>query len=199
MKGGTATMGFRTFAVASAVALGLAVQPGLAAAQTDYGAFNAAQITGKTEVEKAIGRCAFAVLAGAALGAAASENRGRGAATGAAIGGVVCVAMLSIASANDKARLREAQLAALNTGQIQHANWTTTENKAASAMVSAGDVVEVSARKSDEVVKCRRVNTQLDVDGQTNATSDVVCLRGDSWVTLDKLKPMGIRPTDVQV
>ena len=192
-------MGLKRIALASAVTLAFAVQPGLAAAQTDYGAFAAAQITGKTEVEKAMGRCALAVVIGAGIGAAASDNRGQGAVTGAAIGGVVCIAMLSVASTRDKARLREAQLAALNTGQVQHASWTTTDNKAASAMVSAGDVVEVSAPKKAEVVKCRRVNTQLDVDGQANSTSDVVCLRGDSWVTLDKLKPMGIRPADVQV
>ncbi len=185
--------------IASAVSLMLVVQPGAALAQSGYSDFNAAQIAGKTEVEKAIGRCALAVIVGAGIGAATSDNRGRGAATGAAIGGVVCVAMLSIASNRDKERLRDAQLSALNTGRIQHASWTTEENKSASAMVSASNVVEVSAPKTAEVVKCRRVNTQLDIDGQANSTSDVVCLRGDSWVTLDKLKGTGIRASDVQV
>lgn len=196
-------MRFKTTRLAAcALSALLVLQPAAAQAQLDTAAvgYSAARIDGKTEVEKAMGRCAAAIIAGALLGAAVnSDNRGQGAVAGGTIGGVLCAAMLAVASKNDKARLRQAQLAALNTGVMHAEDWTTSDNKAASARVTAGDVVEVTAPKTAQVLKCRRVNTQLYVDGQGTDTSDVVCLNGDSWVTLDKLKSIGVRAADVQV
>lgn len=180
----------------------LALQPVVAAAQpVDAGAYGGARIDGKTEVEKAIGGCAAALIIGALAGAAVAgkNNRGQGALIGAGAGGLLCAAMMSIASKRDKEQLRVLQLQALNTGQQQTSNWQTADNKAVSAIVQASDVVEVTAPKTSEVLRCRRVSTTLRVDEAASDTTDVVCLQGDSWMTIDKLKATGVRSKDIAV
>lgn len=177
--------------------------PSLATAQvTDQAGYSARSITGKTEVEKAMGRCAAAVIGGALLGAIAgnqSNQAGRGAAVGAAVGAGVCAMMMSVASSRDKENLRLLQLQAVNTGQPQAQEWRTSDGQAVSAVVNASNVVEISAPKTQEVVQCRRANTRLTMDGQESMTSDVVCLQGDSWVTVDQLKKLGIKSSDIEI
>jgi len=187
----------RTLAVVFAAAA-LAVAPA-AGAQDTYGAN---RIDGKTEVEKAMGRCAATVLVGALLGAAVgsdSGQAGRGAAIGAAAGAGVCAIMLKVASNKDKERLREAQLAAANSGASQTTEWTTDQGQDARATVTASPIVQVSAPKTQETLPCRRTRTEVTVGEQSNQTTDVVCLHGDRWLTLDKLKALGIKPADVHV
>lgn len=49
-----------------------------------------------------------------------------------------------------------------------------------------------------KVIKCRRLQTDMAVNGQGAASgSEAVCLVGDSWVTGDQLKKMNIRDADV--
>ena len=164
-------------------------------------AFAGRAIDGKTEVEKAMGRCALALIAGALVGAAVADwrRRGEGAALGAAAGGLVCAAMLSVANKKDKEYVRALQLTALNSGEQQTQQWQTADNKAASATISASNVVQVTSPKTADVLNCRRLSTDLKIEDQESSSSDVVCLKGDSWVTLDKLKADGIRPQDVTV
>jgi hypothetical protein len=161
------------------------------------GRFNAERIDGQTAVEKAIGRCVLAVTGGAVLGAllGGRRNAGRGALLGAGAGAGICVMMVSVASGQDKARLRQLQLDAVNSGQDQSQRWRTSDGKDVAATVSAGNVMQVASRTSGDVLKCRRANTHLDVNGQGSDSTDVVCLQGDSWVTLDKLK--GVQQSDV--
>jgi hypothetical protein len=198
-------MGKMTTLRKSALVMGatalLLVQPATASAQAsaDAQSYSASRIDGQTEVEKTIGRCAAAVVAGALVGALlGGRNAGRGAAIGAAAGVGVCAFMMSVASNRDKAHLRELQLQALNTGQAQEA-WQTSDGKAASATITTSNVVDVSARKTGEMLKCRRATTHLSVDGQGSDATDIVCLHGDSWLTLDKLKALGVEPGDVTV
>ena len=186
-------------AMGACLAAALVLQPVAAAAQPiDPGSYGGARIEGKTEVEKAIGGCAAAVIIGALAGAAIAGSN-EGALIGAGAGGLLCAAMMSVASKRDKAQLRALQLQALNTGQEQTSNWQTPDNKAVSAIVHASDVVEVTTPKTAEVLRCRRVSTTLRVEEAASDTSDVVCLQGDSWMTIDKLKATGVRSKDIAV
>jgi len=48
------------------------------------------------------------------------------------------------------------------------------------------------------VLKCRRLSTQVRVEGQMASSGDeAVCLVGDTWITGDKLKKMNIRDEDI--
>jgi outer membrane lipoprotein SlyB len=71
----------------------------------------------KSEIDKAIGKCALSVLGGAVLGGlvAGKKNRAAGALGGAAIGGVVCA--LIVDDAKKKDRIYQAQLAAVQSPQ----------------------------------------------------------------------------------
>jgi hypothetical protein len=190
-----------------ALAIGAAAialpQPVGAFAQSaaDSNTFGASQIEGQTQVEKTVGKCVVAVAGGAIIGAllGGRQNAGRGALIGAGAGVGVCAYMMSVASAQDKARLKELQLRSLNSGQSTQDQWQTSDGKYATANVSTSNIVRVSTKKSGEVVNCRRANTHLSVNGQANDSSDIVCLRGDSWVTLDKMRSMGVDVGDVVV
>jgi hypothetical protein len=163
--------------------------------------FAATGIDGRTEVDRTIGKCIAAVAVGALAGAllGGRRNAGGGAVIGAGIGAGVCAMMMSVANAHDRQRLRQLQLESLNSGQPQTDQWQTTDGHDASATVTASNVVQVTAPKSNEVLNCRRISTQVNSQGQDNSTSDVVCLHGDQWVTLDKLKALGVQPGDVNV
>ena len=155
-------------------------------------------IEGKTEVEKAIGRCVAAVVGGALLGAllGGRRNAGSGAVIGGAVGAGVCAIMLSMASAQDKARLRQIQLEALNSGQPQTDQWQTTEGRYVTATVTPSNFVQVTAPKTETPVKCTRMITQLSASGQGSPSSELRCLSGDTWVPPEEL---GIKPSDLNV
>ena len=75
----------------------------------------------QSALDRSINQCMAAVGIGAVLGAlgAHGNNRGRGAVTGAAVGGVVCGVLMAINNEQDKQQVRNAQLAALNAGMQQ--------------------------------------------------------------------------------
>ncbi|MDR3508595.1 MAG: hypothetical protein P4L64_11905 [Caulobacteraceae bacterium] len=172
-----------------------------AQAVSDSAGFAATGIDGRTEVDRTIGKCIAAVAAGALVGAliGGRRNAGSGAAIGAGLGVGACAIMMSVANAHDRERLRELQLQSLNSGQSRSDQWRTSDGHEASATVTASNVVQVTAQKSSEVLNCRRINTQVDAQGRDTSTSDVVCLHGDKWMTLDKLKDIGIQPSDVSI
>lgn len=195
--------GFRKSVITIGAGALLLGQPAAAFAQTAAAvqSFNAPRFEGQTQVERTMGRCVVAVAGGALVGAflGGRRNAGRGALIGAGAGIGICAYMMSVASARDKERLRELQLQAMNSGQTVQDQWQTSDGKMAAASITTSKVVQVSATKSADVLNCRRATTHLSVNGQTNDSSDVVCLHGDSWVTLDKLKSMGINVGDVAV
>ena len=88
----------------------------------------------QTAVQRAIGQCAVTVGGGALLGAVIGNNTGDGdAGTGAVIGAVAgagaCAFLLYRASEQDKQRIRELELAALNAEQTgRTVNTFTAEN-----------------------------------------------------------------------
>jgi hypothetical protein len=172
-----------------------------AQAANNSSGFAATGIDGKTEVDRTIGKCVAAVAVGALAGAllGGRRNAGGGAAIGAGLGAGVCAIMMSVANAHDRERLRQLQLQSLNSGQPQTDRWQTTDGHDASATVTASNLVQVTAPKSNEVLNCRRISTQVNSQGQDNSTSDVVCLHGDQWLTLDKLKALGVQPGDVNI
>lgn len=145
-------------------ALSLTVTP-ITAQAASYGS----TLSGKTHVERAIGKCAGSLLLGALLGAgigAAAGNTKKGVLIGLGTGAVVCALLISAASSKDKQALREAQLDAYNTGQVRNISWATEQGQFAQATIepSKPGVVLVSQSGS---LECRR--------------QDDFCKVGDSW------------------
>jgi hypothetical protein len=139
-----------------------------ALAQATYNA-EGRRLSGRTFVEKSIGTCLAAVLVGALAGGLIKGKRG--ALVGAAAGGVVCAVLLKAASDKDKARVREAQLAALNSNQIQKASWSTDQGATAQlAVMPAGQGSVVMTDTGS--IECRRDNQ---------------CRVGDSWFPKDQI------------
>lgn len=166
--------------------------------QTAYGS----SIKGKTQVERAIGKCTGSIVGGAILGAlvgAAAKDTGTGALIGAAAGAGLCAYLLVVASKQDKQALRDAQLQAINSGQTYQTTWTTTDGKPAAASVQVSPIVQVSAPKTKETLRCRRARTTLAVADAPQSFDDAVCLVGDTWVTGKDLKEMGINDSDVKL
>ncbi|WP_353230264.1 hypothetical protein [Novosphingobium sp.] len=139
-----------------------------ALAQATYNA-QGQKLSGKTHVEKAIGKCLIAMLIGGGLGAAI---KGRdGALVGLAAGGVVCALIMKGASDKDKARIRDAQLAALNTNKLQESSWSTDQGASAQlAVMPAGDGSVLMTDKGS--LECRRDNQ---------------CRVGDSWYPKEQI------------
>lgn len=148
----------------------------------------ASKIKGKTNVERAIGKCFASVLGGALLGALigkAAGDSGKGALVGAAAGGVACAIMLKVAKDKDKEQIRQAQLLALNNNQFTRTQWTTEEGEVA--------VASVMPTGSGSVVVADK--------GSIFCRTDDVCKVGDNWYpkenilngTIDPNAPRAVR------
>lgn len=137
-------------------------------AQATYNA-QGQKLSGKTFVEKSIGKCVVAVLLGAGLGAAVKGKDG--ALIGAGLGGLVCALMLKAASDKDKARVRDAQLAALGSNHSQQETWSTDQGATAQlAVMPMGDGTVMMTNSGS--LECRRDNQ---------------CRIGDSWYPRDQI------------
>lgn len=150
-----------------------------------------------TAVERAQAKCRTTLIAtallGAAVGAAASRNRGRGAAigggAGVAVGGAFCAVMLATANETDRRHLAEARLRALETGQMQSDRYTGDDGKLRLLTVSAEAVpVEQAQLPSSEAQDgpCRRLRNDVQVQTLGDAkTGELTCRRPDgSWHTV---------------
>lgn len=129
-------------------------------------------LVGKTNVDRAIGKCAGALVLGALLGAgigAAAGDAGKGAAIGAGVGAVACVVLLKIASDRDKRQIRAAQLEALNAApgapRAQTAVWTS----------------EKGAEVRTDVTASAPGSVLLSQAGSLQCRADDQCKVGDSW------------------
>jgi hypothetical protein len=139
-----------------------------AEAQATYNA-QGQRLSGKTYVEKSIGKCIVALLIGGGLGAAIKGKDG--ALVGLAAGGLVCALIMKAAGDKDKARMRDAQLAALNSNARQDASWETDGGAHAQLAVvpaGSGTVLMTSAGS----LECRRDNQ---------------CRVGDNWYPKDQI------------
>jgi hypothetical protein len=93
-----------------------------------------------TAMDRAIAGCvgsvAIGAIGGAILGAALGGNRGlgQGAVVGAAIGAGRCAILVEMAAAEDRAQLREAELAAISAGQTSTRSITTTKGRTATVL-----------------------------------------------------------------
>ncbi len=93
-----------------------------------------------TAMDKAIAGCvgsvAIGAIGGAIVGAALGGNRGlgQGAVVGAAIGAGRCAILVEMAAAEDRAQLREAELAAISAGQTSTRSITTTKGRTATVL-----------------------------------------------------------------
>jgi hypothetical protein len=144
------------------------------------------RLVGKTNVERALGKCAASLLGGALLGALigkAAGDTGKGAAIGAAAGGVVCAIMLKVASDKDKQQLRLMQLEALNSNSLQTASWTSDEGDAVTANITptgTGNVVVADK-------------------GSLTCRADDYCKVGDSWFARNDIINNIVDPTSPRV
>jgi hypothetical protein len=139
-----------------------------ALAQATYNA-QGQKLAGMTFVEKTIAKCVAAVVMGGVIGGFIKGEEG--VPIGVGVGGLVCVLMMKAASDKDKARVRDAQLAALNSNSQQQDTWVTDKGATAQLKVMpAGDgrVLMTSAGS----LECRRDNQ---------------CRIGDSWYPKDQI------------
>jgi F0F1-type ATP synthase assembly protein I len=135
-------------------------------------------ISGKTNVERAMGKCVGSVLGGALLGAlvgAAAGNTKSGLIIGTAVGAGVCAVLMKAASNKDKMALRNVQLQAANSGMISNASWTSEQGNLRNAIVTPSAVVPLVVGQNGSY-RCRTDNT---------------CLVDDKWVSYETLTKTG--------
>lgn len=117
-------------------------------------------------VAEAIGRCAAATLGGAVvgtlIGAAAGGNRGAGAGAliGGAVGGVGC-AVITALDAQDKERIRNAQIAAAATNQPRYLTYQGGDGRTRQITVRP----QAAAPTAETGRLCRVLDTSATIDG----------------------------------
>lgn len=99
---------------------------------------------GGTAMDRAWGQCGVAVVGGAVLGAIIGNNTGsgnarQGAGTGGLLGVGICGVLLAMASEEDKRRIREAEYAALETGQDREDSYVGKDGKRRTILVRTED------------------------------------------------------------
>ncbi|MDC0651419.1 hypothetical protein OAP52_05090 [Hellea sp.] len=164
----------------------------------------------KSAVDKAMGDCVASVAGGAILGAligaAVGGDMGDGALIGGAAGVGVCGFLMNRASAEDKAKMAEMELAALNSSTygMQRQSFVSTngtdvfsvitntqkveeidypEVVVESYNIAENDATTTPAVIYDKEVGCKKYKTQIIVDGKTVNQEGVSCrtVTGD-WV-----------------
>lgn len=130
-------------------------------------------------VGDAIGRCAAATIGGAVvgtlIGAAAGGGRaaGAGALIGGAVGGVGC-AVLTALDAQDKERIRNAQIAAAASNQPRYLSYTGNDGKARAITVRPQAAAPQTAQAGRV---CRALDTTASIGGSgaTDLPTALVC------------------------
>lgn len=130
-------------------------------------------------VADAIGRCAAATIGGAVvgtlIGAAAGGGRaaGAGALIGGAVGGVGC-AVLTALDAQDKERIRNAQIAAAAANQPRYLTYTGNDGKARQITIRPQAVAPQTAQAGRV---CRALDTSASIGGAGSADlpTAIVC------------------------
>ena len=141
-----------------------------------------------TALDKSINECAGSLLIGTALGALAgaaiNHKAGQGALYGAGAGGVMCAVFLAMNNAQDKARVRQSEIAAATSGNATTDQYVGNDGatrviKTSVQSVSPPVNLASNAGPNGEqfVGPCRRTQTNISVQGQGQASLDpeVVC------------------------
>lgn len=143
----------------------------------------------RTALDRSINQCIASIAVGALLGAlvGAAANRrsvGTGAAVGAGAGAVACAVILAVNNEQDRERIRESRLAALNSGKGDTANYTGSDGQARlvktsvqPAALPAAPADAAANAKAGIVGPCRRAQTEITVQDKGTVTLDpeIVC------------------------
>ncbi|KQP51455.1 hypothetical protein ASG40_17080 [Methylobacterium sp. Leaf399] len=132
-------------------------------------------------LDDAIGRCVASTLIGAGIGAlvGAATGGGRragvGAAVGAGVGGLAC-AVLTALDAQDKERIRNAQIAAAATNTPQYLAYQGADGRQRQITVRPQAAPAVAAEAAGNRI-CRAADTSASIDGTgtTALPQQLVC------------------------
>lgn len=169
----------------ASVAFALAVSTAVSGCATTSGSYG-----GGTAMDRAIRNCMMSIGAGAILGAVIGNNTGsgsagRGAAIGAVAGAGACAVFIAVANEQDRARLRELELAALNSGSTQYQTFNSTQGRQV-AVTTQIQEAPVRARQdaAQQYTACRYSSQTVDVagSGQASAGNQLWCrLETGDW------------------
>ena len=128
-------------------------------------------------MDKAVSDCvasvAIGAISGAVIGGVLGGNRGMG--QGAAIGAVAgvgrCAILIEIAAAEDRAKVREAELAALQTNTPQTRSITTRNGKSATVRTKVASAPLPTAKADKPVQTAEMQPTTTPAAPQTSATA----------------------------
>ncbi len=145
----------------------------------------------QTAMDRAIGQCVASVVISAGIGALAgaaidgSSGAGRGALIGGAAGIGACAVLMQVAAAEDRARVRDAERAAVAANSSQTTRFSNdsgrnvavttnisnapipTPRKAASSSTTAKVVPAKAADAKPQFTACRYSQQTVSVDGQS--------------------------------
>jgi len=140
-------------------------------------------------VQEKIAACAAMVVIGAGIGAIIGNNMGSGdaasgAGVGAALGLGACGVWLAYENEADQARVREAQLLAVQTGQPQTSQWISpTDNLPREVTVQPSTetrmIIALDSGVQEERV-CRIAQTTPEFNGQSDTFGESFCLNPET-------------------
>jgi len=151
----------------------------------------------KTALDRSVGDCltsiAVGALLGALVGAAAGRNQvGTGAAVGAGVGTVACAVIVAMNNKRDREQIRQARLAALQSGHDETSNYIGDDGNARMVHTSIQAAAMPSAAPAgDYTGVCRRAQTQISVAGKGTANLDpeLVCqTKAGDWLAVPEKK-----------
>lgn len=166
----------------------VAVATAAALAFSTGGCVSSGGAGGQSALDSAAARCVASVIGGALVGgligaAAGGRNSAAiGAASGAAFGGVAC-AVIATLDAQDKARIRQAQIEAAASNQPRYLSYNGGDGRARQIVVRPRPVSEPTQQTAGRV--CRETDGSAAVQGAgaTDLPAQLVCrtTSGD-WV-----------------
>jgi hypothetical protein len=153
-------------------------------------------------MDRAIGECVARVAVGAAVGAliggvaGGKNSAGRGALVGGAVGVGRCAILMQVAAAEDRARIREAELAAVQSNASQTRTIKTKAGKTASvrtqiaqAPIPASRPPSASASKpATTYTNCRFAEQTVTVEDQSASAGRQLWCRAETgdWQAIEQ-------------
>lgn len=160
------------------------------------------QVARSTAMDRAIGGCVASVAVGVTLGAlvggvAGGRNAaGRGALIGGAIGVGRCAILMEVAAAEDRARIREAELAAIRSNASQTRAITTRSGKRATVRTQVAPASVPTPRPAPggatapkpTYTNCRYAEQTVTVAGQSASAGRQLWCRADTgdWQAIEQ-------------
>ncbi|HSZ75460.1 MAG TPA: hypothetical protein VK779_11620 [Rhizomicrobium sp.] len=135
----------------------------------------------QTALERSVGTCVVTVGAGLLVDMLTNKRR---VGAGTAVGAGLCAVVLAMNNEEDKKRLRESQLAALNSGRDRTDEYVGQDgqDRIIKTSVQTADIPpDLSSHQAPNgdhfVGPCRKTQTEISVQGQGSASLDpeVVC------------------------